>query len=132
MQKEGRYSMKKDYSIIALVGILIWVGAAFLRFLPMPQSGPVRFLLNVGPNFGVVWGLVGLTISFWPQWRKSEFPPKYFYALVGIALALLLASEIVHALFLNSPFDIWDMVTSLISAALLMLLHIRVQRKAAQ
>lgn len=121
--------MNKWYRIIALIGALIWAGATLLRELPMPIDGPVRFALNVAPNFGVVFAVVGLSIVFWPYVWKRAFPAKGMYPFLCALLVLLLGSEIIHAAFLDAPFDIWDMAASALAAAVLAIFHLASQRK---
>lgn len=105
-----------------LVGVFLWASTVFLRQTGVIQYGFIRSLLDVAPNFGAVWGAFGLTYTtVFPVMLKRKFDFRYSVPLILIILALLLASEIIHDLFLNAPFDVWDMVASLIAAVLLWL-----------
>ncbi len=123
--------MRKDYSVTSLAGALIWAAAVVLRHLSLPQTGFIRFILNIMPNFGVIWLIVGLTITFWPYLFKKEFPSNRLYALVGISLALVLLSEIVHTLLLKAPFDVWDIVASLAAACWIVVSSLLANRKVS-
>lgn len=90
----------------------------------------IRQILWVAPNFGVVWVGVEISIMAYEHCFKKEFSAKYFCPLVGIIIVILLLSEIIYAIFLNSPFDIRDMYASLIAAFVLILIHIVGKRKA--
>lgn len=106
-----------------LVGVMLWASTVFLRQTSIMQYSIIRSLLGVAPNFGAVWGAFGLTYTtVFPVVLKREFDLRYSVLLILIILALLLASEIIHDLFLNAPFDVWDIVASVIAAVLLWVL----------
>lgn len=106
-----------------LVGVMLWASTVFLRQTSIMQYSIIRSLLGVAPNFGAVWGAFGLTYTtVFPVVLKREFDLRYSVPLILIILALLLASEIIHDLFLNAPFDVWDIVASVIAAVLLWVL----------
>ena len=116
--------MKKIYIILALIGMLIWTAAIFLRETSVMENGFLRRILWVAPNFGVVWAGVGFTYLIYPNIRKREFEPKYILPLVGVILVLLLLAEIIHHFFLDSPFDVWDMVASVLAAIIIIAIYI--------
>lgn len=123
--------MKKDYSVTSLAGALIWTAVVVLRRLSLPATGIIRFIVDILPNFGVIWLIVGLTVTFLPYFTKKEFPPQRMYLLIGVALGLVLLSEIAHTLLLNAAFDVWDLVASLVAAGWLVAEHVLEQRKNA-
>ena len=116
--------MKKIYIILALIGMLVWTAAIFLRETSLMEYSFIRRLFWVAPNFGVVWAGVGFTYILYPRIRQKEFETKNTFPLVGIILVLLFVSEIIHHFFLDSPFDIWDMVASIIAAIIIIAIYI--------
>ena len=116
--------MKKIHSILALIGVIIWSLAIFLRGTPLMDSDIIKWFSWVAPNFGVVWAGVGFTYLLYPRIRKKEFEPKYTLLLVGIIFMFLLFAEIIHHFFLDSPFDVWDMVASAIAAIIVIGIYI--------
>jgi len=117
--------MKKTYSIILVMGVLIWAGAVLLRETPLMDNAIIQRLLWVAPNFGVVWAGVGFTYILYPRFFKKDFDPKHTVSLVGVILALLLSAEFIHHFFLDSAFDIWDMAASTIAAVIVLLVALR-------
>ena len=119
--------MKKIYSFLALAGCLIWVAAVVLRGTEVAANPVGDFLLGIAPNFGAAWAVVGLTLTFWPFILRRPFDMGKFALLLLATLLALLASEVVHMLWLGARFDIWDMVASVV--ALLVLALVRVAEK---
>jgi len=125
--------MKKDYSVTSLVGSLIWVLAMVLRHLPLPESGIVRHVLNVLPKFGVVWIIVGLTVTFWPRLTKKPFPANRMYLLIFLSWLPVVLYKIAFPLIFGTGkvfFYPWDYAASLLAAVWLAAAHFMAQRKA--
>ena len=115
--------MKKIYTVLSLIGIAIWSATIFLRDTSLMDYDIIKRILWVAPNFGAVWAGVGLTYILYPYIFKKEFNTKKTTILVGVIFAILLASEIMHHFFLNSPFDIWDMFASAVASAIVLIIH---------
>ena len=124
--------MKKDYSVTSLVGSLIWALVIILRRFPLPKSGIIRLVLNVLPKFGVVWIIVGLTITFWPSFAKKPFPTNRMYLLILLSLLAVVFYKIFFPLIfgIGNVFYLWDYVASLLAAGWLAATHFMAQRKA--
>ena len=116
--------MKKIYNILALTGAVIWSATIFLRDTSLMDNAVLRRILWVTPNFGVVWLGAGLTFTIFPYVFKREFNPKHTIPLVGGIFAVLILSEIVHHIFLDSAFDIWDMAASAAASLVIIVIHI--------
>ena len=121
--------MKKDYVVLGLIGSLIWFASMPLREMNLPNNEILLFLVGTCPNFGVVWVGVGYTIGFYSQVFHHEFDDSKFYLLLLGIMILLITSEIVHDVFLNSKFDIWDLVVSLVSMVIICLIHKRINKR---
>ena len=115
--------MKNIYMVLAFTGALIWSATVFLRETALIDYDIIRQILWVAPNIGAVWMGVGFTFMLYPYIFKKEFNTKNIYFLIGIILLLLLASEIIHHFFMESPFDIWDMIASLLASIVIILIH---------
>ena len=102
----------------------MWTAAVSLRGTALMDNTFWARLIWVAPNFGVVWAGVGFTYMLYPRIRQREFEPKHTIPLVGIILAVLLLAEIIHHYFLDSPFDVWDMVASAVSAGVIITIYI--------
>ena len=124
--------MKKDYSVTSLAGALVWSAAMILRRLSLPDSGIIRHLLNALPKFGVVWLIVGLVITFWPQIAKKSFPSNRVYLLIALSLLPVVLYKIILPLArdLDIVFPPLDIVASLLAAGWLGVEHYLEQRKA--
>ena len=124
--------MKKDYSVTSLAGALIWGAAMILRRLPMPDAGIIRDLLNALPKFGIVWLVVGLVITFWPQLFKKPFPANRVYLLIALSLLPIVLYKIVLPLVreYDIVFPPLDIVASLLAAGWLGVEHFLEQRNA--
>jgi len=125
--------MKKDYSVTSLAGALLWAAAVILRRLPLPASGIVSLVLNVLPKFGIVWIVVGLTVTFWPHLAKKPFPANRVYPLISLALLPVVLYKIAYPLVFGGGIALYplDFAVSLLAAGWLALAHFREQRKAS-
>lgn len=124
--------MKKDYNVLGLIGLAMWSMAVILRETAIINYDIARLILGVMPNFGVVWGLVFFTMLFSVKGLKRDFDSKSIYLTLLIIMILLLLSEIIHAKFLNSPFDIWDMISSAIASIIIIIVNVLRGAKRAQ
>lgn len=119
-RRNKRDTRERMINATMLIGVLLWAATVFLRETSLIHVPIIRSLLGVAPNFGAVWGAFGLTYTtVFPVILKRKFDFRYSVPLLVLIVSLLLVSEIIHDVFLNSPFDGWDMVTSLVAAALL-------------
>ena len=109
--------------VLAFAGALIWSITIFLRGTAVVDYYIIKQILWVAPNIGAVWMGIGFTFMLYPYIFKKEFNTKNIYFLIGIILLLLLVSEIIHHFFLESPFDIWDMIASLLASIVIILIH---------
>ena len=125
--------MKKDYSVTSLAGALIWAAAMVLRRLSLPESEIIGHILNVLPKFGVVWLIVGLVITFWPNVIKKPFPAKGVFPLILLSLLPVVLYKIVLPLVRGIDLVVypWDYVASLLAACCLAVEHAIVRGKTS-
>lgn len=117
---------KKDVALLKLIGaigMLVWALAVVLRGTPIAANETIDFFLGIAPNFGVGLLLPPLSIIYYPVIFKKESTFKQFILiLIGIFI-LLFASEVIHDKFLNSSFDIYDMIASLVAFGIVALAY---------
>jgi len=123
--------MKKDYSVTSLTGVLIWAAAVVLRRLSLPDTGIIGLLLAILPKFGVIWLIVGLTVTFWPYLAKKEFPVGWMYPLFGVSVIPALLYVILNPVIRGVGVYAWDIVACLVSACWLAVDHFFELRKQA-
>lgn len=110
--------MKKvNYSkVLGVLGIAIWGLTILLRERAIVTIPVIGFLLGVAPNCGAVWFFAGIFQEIYPSLFKKACTFKTtILILVGIFI-LGVGSEIVHDLFLNSPFDIFDIIATVVAS----------------
>lgn len=109
--------------VFGFLGFGLWALTIFLRGTAVVQHDTVNFLLGIAPNFGAALVLPMMAVIYYPIAFKRELSVATFrYSLVAIFLFLFL-SEVVHDLFLNSRFDPYDLIASLIALGIVALLY---------
>lgn len=96
--------------ILGYIGIVIWVAVVFLRGINVSNNSMYFFLLGVLPNLAAAWvfTMFGKWIVLFTLEKKYTFK-LHLIICIGI-FGLALISEFMHDLFLNSPFDIYDIL----------------------
>ena len=113
------YFMKKitiTY-IMGIIGVVTWGLTVLLRGMPLSNINIIGFILGVMPNISATW------LFIWSAEFICEKSSKVFtfkISIISCIVILILAfiSEIVHDLFLNSPFDINDMIATICAIAI--------------
>lgn len=113
--------------IMGMLGVFIWAATIFLRESSLMGHTTSRFILGVAPNFGVVWLLYWLIALWYQNKYKREIKLPGQCVILGIILAFLFLSEVIHQVFMDSPFDIWDIIASCL-AVLILLICIGIQK----
>jgi len=96
--------------IFGYIGIITWVTVNLLRGYAVSDHAVYVFLLGILPNLGAAWGM-----TMFGKWGvvfilKKKITFKIHLCLCAGVFALALLSEIIHHLYLNSPFDIYDII----------------------
>lgn len=102
----------------AVIGILLVSMTYILRDMSFVENSLLKDILGIMPNFGVAWVLP--FVMCWFLMTVIKKPMKHLPLGLAFTLVILLLSEVVHALFLSSPFDTMDLVATI--TALLILL----------
>ena len=101
--------------ILGYIGLIVWLAVNQLRSIYLSDNATYIFLLGILPNLGAAWAM-----TMFGKWlillalKQSYSIKKHRLLCFGI-LGLGLASEIIHDLFLNSPFDIYDMLITVVA-----------------
>ena len=101
--------------IFGYLGLLIWVVVIFIRGYDFSDNDLFLFLRGILPNLGAAWAA-----TMFGKWiittmgQKKVTIKSYLLLCVGIFL-LALGSEVVHDIFFNSPFDIYDIFITILA-----------------
>jgi hypothetical protein len=109
------------FNVLGLLGAFLWVLIIFLRETPVAHHPGINFWLGIAPNFGVTLLLPMLIASYHPVVFERALTRRHFLHGMVTIFAVLLLSEVVHEIFLNSRFDIWDLVASLVGLSIMAL-----------
>lgn len=109
--------------ILGVIGAMLWVLTIFIRDSNIALNETTAFMLGVAPNLGVGLLFPMLAKELYSVVFKKQLSCKQFvFILIGGYIALLL-SEVIHDKFLNSPFDIYDIISSFIAFGIFFLLY---------
>lgn len=101
--------------IMGIIGVVTWGLTVLLR--GMPLSNIIGFILGVMPNISATWLFIWIA-EFVCEKLSKVFTFKISIISCGAILILAFISEIVHDLFLNSPFDVNDMIATICAIAI--------------
>ena len=102
--------------IIGVIGIVTWALTIFLRGTQLSTVNSIAFILGVMPNISATWLFIWIA-EFICEKLSNVFTFKISIISCGAILILAFISEIVHDLFLNSPFDVNDMIATICAIA---------------
>ena len=103
--------------IIGVIGIVTWALTIFLRGTQLSTVNSIAFILGVMPNISATWLFIWIA-EFICEKLSKVFTFKISIISCGAILILAFISEIVHDLFLNSPFDVNDMIATICAIAI--------------
>jgi len=129
-----RYCMKKikfgSIEILGYIGGLIWIAVILLRGIYFSNNYMYFFLVGILPNLGAAW-----LITMFGKWIvllicKQDYSIKRHFIICFGVLILAFVSELIHDSFLNSPFDICDIVITIIAQLTIFLIPIVIKDKS--
>ena len=100
---------------LGCIGGFIWSLVYFMRDMNLSDNEVVKFLLGVLPNLGAAWAFTMLGKWIILYTIKKSMTLKIHFVLCASVLVFAVASEIIHDKLLNSPFDIWDIILTIIA-----------------
>ena len=110
--------------ILGYVGMLIWAAVILLRGISFSNNSMYLFLVGILPNLGAAW-----VITMFGKWLvlficKQDYSTKKHCIFCFGIIILAFVSELIHDSFLNSPFDVCDIVITIIAQLIIFLIPI--------
>lgn len=101
-------------TVFGVIGILSWLLTLLLRERPWNGMEIMQFILGVMPNISACWVLLWFGENRVMKKRKM-FTFKVATTLSVVIFLLAVVSEMVHDVFLNSPFDKNDIIATILA-----------------
>lgn len=96
-----------------VIGVITWSMTIFLRE-QLINNSIINFVLGIMPNISATWFFIWMAeITF--NIKKLNFTIKRAIFSSSVVFILALVSEIIHHLCLESPFDINDIIATILS-----------------
>ena len=100
--------------IFGIIGVLFWSGTVLLREMLLSDSGVINFILGIMPNISASWVFIWIGEKLINKINR-DFTFKTASIISGVIFLLALISEIIHEMFLNSPFDVNDIIATIVA-----------------
>ena len=107
---------KTTTDFFGIIGIITWSITIFLREQSINNS-IINFILGIMPNISATWFFIWMA-EFTLNIKKLNFTIKRAIFSSSIIFILALVSEIIHDMYLESPFDINDIIATILSIIL--------------
>ena len=110
----------KKYTItyvFGIIGALSRSGTILLRELLLSNMSTVNFILGIMPNISASWVFLWLGEKLMNK-ANRKFTFKAASVVAGVIFLFALISEIIHDMFLNSPFDVKDIIATIVAIIL--------------
>jgi hypothetical protein len=110
--------------ILGYIGGLIWGTVVLLRGSCFSDNSTYLFITGVLPNLGAAW-----MVTMFSKWIilfvcKQDYTIKKHCIICFGIIIIAFASELIHHSFLNSPFDIYDMIITIISQLMIIIVPV--------
>lgn len=104
-------------SVFGIVGIISWTLTLLLRETTVNSMETVKFILGVMPNISATWFFIWIGEIIFTR-LNMNFTFKISAITSGLIFLFSITSEIIHDLFLNSPFDMYDITGTIFAITL--------------
>ena len=107
----------KKYTIthvFGMIGVLSWSGTVLLREMLLSDIGVLNFILGIMPNISASWVFIWIGEKLINK-ESRDFTFKAASIVSGVIFLFALISEIIHEMFLNSPFDANDIIATIVA-----------------
>lgn len=118
-------------SIFGIVGILFWALTILLRETSLNSVGIVNFILGIMPNISATWFFIWMEEVIINRLNK-DFNFKILSIIAILIFIFAIISEIIHDIFLNSPFDIYDIMVTILAITLYLIISFRLSMKISE
>lgn len=98
--------------IFGIIGAFSWSGTIWLRETTLSDINFLNFVLGIMPNISASWFFIWMGEQIITKANRN-FTFKAAGIVSGMLFLLALISEIIHDVYLNSPFDVNDIIATL-------------------
>lgn len=99
-------------AMFGILGILSWTLTILLRDTTVNSIEIFNFILGIMPNISAAYFFIWVGKIVAERLNKN-FTLKISMIISGLIFFFAIISEIIHDLFLNSPFDIYDIIATI-------------------
>lgn len=103
-------------SIFGIIGIITWIATILLREIQI-NNVYISFILGIMSNISATWLFIWFGEVILNR-KNIYFNFKIASSVSILILIFAIISEIIHDMYLNSPFDIYDIIATTISIAI--------------
>lgn len=100
--------------IFGLIGVVLWNVTNILRTTSLINIDALNFILGIMPNVAACWVFIWVGELIITK-INNNYNFKFAGIVSGIIFLLAIISELIHDKFLNSPFDINDIIATILS-----------------
>ena len=108
-------------SVFGIIGIISWAITILLRETYLVNIEIINFKLGVMPNVGAAWFFIWIVEIIYEE-IKRDFTFKVSIKVSGIIFLIAVLTEVVHDMFLNSTFDIFDIIATILAITIYLII----------
>ena len=102
--------------VFGLIGVILWNVTNILRTTSLINIDILRFILGIMPNIAACWVFIWVGELIITK-INNNYNLIFASVVSGIVFLLAIISEFIHDKFLNSPFDINDIIATILAIA---------------
>ena len=102
--------------VFGLIGVILWNVTNILRTTSLINIDILRFILGIMPNIAACWVFIWVGELIITK-INNNYNLIFASIVSGIVFLLAIISEFIHDKFLNSPFDINDIIATILAIA---------------
>ena len=102
--------------VFGLIGVILWNVTNILRTTSLINIDILRFILGIMPNIAACWVFIWVGELIITK-INNNYNSIFASIVSGIVFLLAIISEFIHDKFLNSPFDIDDIIATILAIA---------------
>ncbi len=108
-------------SVFGIIGVLSWSLTILLREVTLNGIDTITFILGIMPNISACWFFIWLGEIIVNK-MNDDFTFKVASIISGVIFLLAIISELIHDIFLNSHFDINDIIATILAITLYLII----------
>lgn len=102
--------------VFGLIGVILWNVTNILRTTSLINIDILRFILGIMPNIAACWVFIWVGELIITK-INNNYNSIFASIVSGVVFLLAIISEFIHDKFLNSPFDIDDIIATILAIA---------------